>query len=123
MIHLDTNFLIQSFVPGSKAESQVEAWLASEEELGMSVVAWSEFLCGPLTASIETLAEAILAPPEPLFAVDARRAAMLFNATGRRSRSLADCHIAAVAMRCGVPLATTNVSDFTPFQSHGLILV
>src|SRR5258708_24732113 len=123
MIHLDANFLIQAFVPGSWAESQLLSWLASREELGISVIAWSEFLCGPLAADDEELAQAILSPPEPLLAVDARKAADLFNATGRRSRSLADCQIAAAALRFGVPVATNNASDFEPFPSHGLILI
>lgn len=91
------------------------------EDLGISTVAWSEFLCGPLTPQDEALAQTFLAAPEPFLAVDARKAADLFNATGRRSRSLADCQIAAIALRCGAKMATGNVSEFTPFQSHGLV--
>jgi len=64
----------------------------------------------------------LFAAPEPFIASDARKAAELFNVTGRRSRSLADCQIAAVAIRCGVSLATGNVTDFSQFQSHGLHL-
>ena len=60
--------------------------------------------------------------PEPFLASDAHKAAELFNATGRRSRSLAECQIAAVAMRCGARMNTANASDFTPFQTHGLTL-
>ena len=59
---------------------------------------------------------------QTILAADARSAATLFNATGRRSRSLADCQIAAVALRCGARVATGNLSEFTPFQIHGLIL-
>jgi len=122
MIHLDTNFLIQALVPGSAAEARLQAWLVAGENLGISAVAWSEFLCGPLTPQDEVLAQTFLAAPEPLIAVDARKAADLFNATGRRSRSLADCQIAAIALRSGATMATGNVSDFTPFQTHGLVL-
>jgi predicted nucleic acid-binding protein len=46
----------------------------------------------------------------------------LFNQTGRRSRSLADCMIAAVAIRCGARLATLNAGDFQPVTAHGLNL-
>lgn len=60
--------------------------------------------------------------PEPFLASDARKAAELFNATGRRSRSLADCQIAAVALRCEARMATANALDFTPFETHGLTL-
>lgn len=123
MIHLDTNFLVQALVPGSAAGAKLQAALTDREDLGMSTVAWSEFLCGPLNPQDEALARLFLAPPEPFLAADARKAADLFNATGRRSRSLADCQIAAVALRCGARLATGNVSDFAPFQSHGLILM
>lgn len=121
MIHLDTNFVIQALVPGSAAEGKLQAWLVAGEDLGISTVAWSEFLCGPLTPQDEALAQTFLAAPEPFLAVDARKAADLFNATGRRSRSLADCQIAAIALRCGAKMATGNVSEFTPFQSHGLV--
>src|SRR6266487_3252994 len=117
MTHLDTNFLIQALVTGSPAEIKMLAWLAAGEDLGISTIAWSEFLCGPLTPQDEALAQLLLAAPEPFLAADARKAAELFNATGRRSRSLADCQIAAVALRCAVPVATGNTSDFVPFQS------
>jgi predicted nucleic acid-binding protein len=53
---------------------------------------------------------------------DTNLAAQLFNHTGRRSRTLADCMIAAVAIRCGVQLATANTADFQPFVTHGLVL-
>ena len=123
MIHLDTSFLIQALVLESPAESKIQAWLKAGENLGISTIAWSEFLCGPLNPQEETLAQTPLATLEPFLEADARKAAVLFNATGRRSRSLADCQIAAVVMRCSVPLATGNVSDFTRLQSHGLDLV
>ena len=122
MIHLDTNFLIQALVPGSAPEAKLQAWLTVGEDLSISTIAWAEFLCGPVTTADEALGQMLFAAPEPFLASDARKAAELFNATGRRSRSLADCEIAAVALRCSARLATGNVSDFTLFQSHGLIL-
>lgn len=122
MIHLDTNFVIQSLVPGSNAEGKLQAWLVAGEHLGISTIAWSEFLCGPITPDDEAIAQTFLGVPEPFLAPDARKAADLFNATGRRSRSLADCQIAAIAIRCSAELATGNVSHFTGFQNHGLIL-
>ena len=122
MIHLDTNFLIHALVAGSPAEARMQAWLTAGEDLGISTIAWSEFLCGPLTPQDEALAQLLLAAPEPFMAADARNAATLFNATGRRSRTLADCQIAAVALRCGARVATGNVPDFAPFQNYGLTL-
>ncbi len=122
MIHLDTNFLIQALVPSSVAEAKLQAWLRNGEDLGISSIAWSEFLCGPLTTQEVALAQVLFPAPEPFLAADAHKAAELFNATGRRSRSLADCQIAAVALRCDARIATVNASDFTPFQTHGLSL-
>ena len=123
MIHLDTNFLIQSLVSGSASATKLETWFDEAEDLGISTIAWSEFLCGPLTIDDVAYAEVLFPNPEPFLTPDAERAAHLFNATGRRSRSLADCQIAAVAIRSGARLATGNVSDFIPFQNHGLLLI
>lgn len=122
MIHFDTNFLIQGLVPNSAAEGQLRKWRRDGEALGISSISWSEFLCGPLTSIDEALAQSLFPAPEPFLTSDAHKAAELFNATGRRSHSLADCQIAAVALRCNARLATSNISDFALFQSHGLSL-
>ena len=122
MIHLDTNFLIQALVPSSAAEAKLQTWKKDGEALAISSIARSEFLCGPLTQNDETLAQTLFPAPEPFLASDAYKAAELFNATGRRSRSLADCQIAAVALRCSARLATGNASDFAHFQNVGLTL-
>ena len=79
-------------------------------------------MCGPLDATAEAIARQIFPTPEPFLPADAVLAARLFNQTGRRSRSLADCMIAAVAIRCGAKLATSNTADLQPFLPHGLIL-
>ena len=79
-------------------------------------------MCGPLDAAAEAIARQIFPSPEPFLPADAVLAARLFNETGRRSRSLADCMIAAVAIRCGANLATINTTDFQPFLGHGLTL-
>jgi len=123
MIHLDTNFLIEALMANSDAQAKVQTWKNLSEELSISSIAWSEFLCGPLTQNEEVLAHLLFPAPEPFLPSDAHKAAQLFNATGRRSRSLADCQIAAVAVRCGAGLATSNLSDFTLFEPHGLKIV
>ena len=120
MIHFDTNFLILSLIPGTPQHGHRQAWLAAGEPLNISTVAWGEFLCGPLTAEQARMADILFPGPEPLFAADAVRAAELFNQTGRRRGSLADCMIAAVAIRAGAALATENLSDFRPFVPFGL---
>jgi predicted nucleic acid-binding protein len=85
-------------------------------------VAWAEYLCGPLDPAGEALARSMFPVPEIFTEPDAVLAARLFNQTGRRSRSLADCMIAAAAIRCDAKLATINAADFQPFTPHGLVL-
>ena len=122
MIHHDTNFLIQATVAGSSAHAGFRKWSAAGESFGVSAVAWAEYLCGPLDPQGEAIAKQMFPLPEGFLAGDAALAADLFNKTGRRSRSLADCMIAAVAIRCGAKLATLNASDFQPLVQHGLAL-
>jgi predicted nucleic acid-binding protein len=123
LIHLDTGFLIGALRRGSREDQRLRAWLAAAEPVGMSVVTWTEFLCGPMEAAEIDLASRVIEEPEPLVAGDALVAARLFNVGGRRRGSLTDCMIAAVAIRVGAELATTNVADFRRFESAGLRLV
>jgi predicted nucleic acid-binding protein len=122
VIHFDTNFLIEATLAGSAAHLKFRAWQAANETFGISSVAWAEYLCGPLDPVGEALAKRIFPAPEPFLGTDAAQAAELFNKTGRRSRSLADCMIAAVAIRSGAKLATNNIADFSPFQPFALVL-
>lgn len=123
MIHFDTNFLIQAVVAGSSAHEKFRGWARAQEQCNASAIAWAEFLCGPLDDKAGAIARKIFPNPEPFLAADAALAAQLFNRTGRRSRSLADCMIAAVAIRCGARLATNNIADFQPMMAHGLVLI
>lgn len=122
MIHLDTSFLITAFRGGSPEQASFRAWLQVGEPLGISAAAWAEFFSGPLSNSDEALARQLFPQIEALSGADAELAAQLSNQTGRRSRSLADCMIAAVAVRCGAKLATANAVDFRLFIPHGLAL-
>jgi len=122
MIHCDTNFLIQCVIAGSPAHEKFLAWTQAQEICNASTVAWAEFLCGPLDSCAEALALQIFPNLEPFLPADAMLAARLFNQTGRRSRSLADCMIASVAIRCRAKLATSNTADFQPFAPRGLVL-
>ena len=122
MIHLDTNFLIDALVPGNPQERRLVAWLAAGETMGISSLAWGEFLCGPLPATAEALARRLFPCAVTLERTDAEQAANFFNLTGRRSKSYADCCIAAVATRAQAALATGNRSDFLSMVPHGLVL-
>ena len=122
MIHLDTNFLIDALLPGSPQEAKLVSWQSGAEAMGFSSVAWGEFLCGPLSRVAESYARRIFPHAEPLERADAEKAAELFNQTGRRSKSYADCCIAGIAIRAGAALASSNEDDFSPMIPLGLAL-
>ena len=122
MIHLDTSFLIHALRPGLPQERQLLAWLSVDEELGVSAFAWAEFLCGPVSSAAAGDALELLGQPVPVERQTAERAAELFNLSGRRRGSLADCLIAATALEAGAALATEHRNDFDRFVAAGLVL-
>ena len=122
MIHLDTSFLIRAFPTGSPEERALETWIAADQTLAMSAVAWMEFLSGPLEPSELQFATGIIDRHIGFEPVHAEIAARLFNLSGRRRRLFADCMIAATAIAENAPIATTNVRDFRQFESEGLTL-
>ncbi|WP_419950985.1 type II toxin-antitoxin system VapC family toxin [Candidatus Palauibacter sp.] len=123
MIHLDTSFLIRALDAGSSQDRRLRTWVASGETLGMSAVAWAEFLCGPLHPSALAIADQLIGPRADFTARDATVAARLFDEAGRRRGSLIDCMIAATALGEGARVATANVRDFRRFEAFGLRLV
>ncbi len=122
MVTLDANFLIAAFRENTAATKPIGEWLARGELIEMSAIAWSEMLCGPLTSEEKERAFVIVGRIEPFTADDAALAADLFNATGRRSRSHADCMIAATAIRRRSVLATLDRPDFARFRRFELQL-
>lgn len=122
MIHLDTNYLIGAVTPGSLESAPLQVWLSAGEIVNVCSIAWAEFLCGPLSNASAATARAFVPTPEPFLPEDAEIAADLYNATARRKGSLADCMIAAAAIRHNADLATANRSDFKRFVHHGLKL-
>jgi predicted nucleic acid-binding protein len=121
-IHLDTDFLIRSLRHDSTVDGTMRSWLEEDTALAMSTVAWTEFLCGPVTDSMLDLAARLVPECIPFDDRDATLAARLFNASGRRRGSLADCVIAATAIRHDAALATLNTTDFRPLEPAGLRL-
>ncbi|MCZ0936766.1 MAG: type II toxin-antitoxin system VapC family toxin [Gemmatimonadetes bacterium] len=122
MIHLDTSFLIRALVAGSTEDRRLSGWIAAGEGIGMSAVAWAEFLCGPLSPPRLRVADAIVGPRVDFTGVDAVVAARLFNECGRRRGSLPDCMIAASALGVGAQLATADEAGFRRFKAFGVQL-
>ena len=124
IIHLDTNFLIY-FVGGGNQEviENVDTWLREGATIHISAMAWAEFQCGPLFPEEKASALNLFSSIIPITEDIATEAGHVFHKTGRRSRSLADCLIAATAIRHHATLATVNRSDFEIMVSHGLKLL
>jgi predicted nucleic acid-binding protein len=114
---------MHALVLSSRADKRLRLWLRDGDELALSAIAWAEFLCGPIGASDVDAVSAMLHEITPYTAADSEMTARLFNVGGRRRGTLADCMIAAVAIRTGAPLATSNPSDFERLTSESLTTV
>jgi predicted nucleic acid-binding protein len=123
VIHLDTSFLIRALVRSSKEDTVLRHWLETGEELGMSAIAWTEFLCGPVTESATSLASRVVGEIVAFGPDVAVLAARLFNLSGRRRGTVVDCMIAATAIQADAVLATANREDFVRLETGGLRLV
>ena len=122
MIHLDTSFLIRALVRGSPEDARLREWIRANEPLGMSAIAWAEFLCGPVDETVLSLASAVVARRFQFTEEMATMAARLFNGSGRRRGTMIDCMIAATALVEEAAVATSNPGDFGRFEASGLAL-
>ena len=120
MIHLDTSFLIRALLRGSPEDRKLRECLGTSEPLGMSTIAWAEFLCGPIDQSELKLATEVTRRRSDFTQEQAIIAARLFNESGRQRGTFIDCMIAATALSENALIATTNVSDFRRFEAFGL---
>ena len=123
MIHLDTSFLIRGSLSGSTEDRALRGWVGAREELGVSTVAWAEFLCGPYERSSLEFLISVIDHYIDFTSAHAEVAAHLFNQSGRRRGSQMDCMIAATAIAEKAPIATADSRDFRRFESEGLTLV
>lgn len=121
-IHLDTNFLVDFGDPASPAGRKALSWLGKGWQLRACSIAWCEYLCGPVDGEDVRAVRRVIGLPLPFTEADADMAARLFNLGGRRRTSLADCQIAAIAMREQVALATQDRPGFARFVTAGLQL-
>jgi len=120
MICLDTNYLILGLVADSRESGEMRAWITSGEQLVTPMLAWFEFLCGPVTAAQRQTMNAFLHALLPFGEDQAVAAAGLFNASGRKRSTRVDAMIAATAIVAGADLATNNQHDFRAFTDDGL---
>ena len=120
MILLDTSFMVRALQRGSPEDRSLRAWVRAGETLGMSTVAWGQFLCGPVSAAQIQIVAELIEEPIPFGLDESATAARFFNETGRRRGSFADCMIAATAFEAGAPIATTDVADFRRFERLGV---
>ena len=124
MIHLDTSFLTRTLSANPLESGKVLEWLRAGEILGMSTVAWAEYLCGGESLSDEnySLASQIVIRRVDFTEEMATFSARLFNESGRRRGMLTDCMIAAAAITERASIATANPKDFRKFERFGLTL-
>ncbi len=122
-LHLDTNLLVDLVTAGSPHFATIRQWLREGEKLAASSIAWSEFCNGPISAEQKEAVFGVLEQRvEDFTRTHAEDASRLFNRTGRRRGSHADCMIAAAAIGADLPVATRNVTDFERFVPMGLKL-
>ncbi len=122
MICLDTNYLILGLVADSSESTELRAWASAGEVLVTPMVAWYEFLCGPVTVVQRDTMRGFLQALLPFDETQAQTAAGLFNACGRRRSLRVDAMIAAAAITSDASLATNNYEDFEVFVESGLRL-
>lgn len=122
VICLDTNYLILGLVGGSTEADQLIAWSDAGETFCAASTAWYEFLCGPVESGHISAMGGILHRILPFDETQAREAARLYNATGRKRRLRVDAMIASAATTNSIPLATNNQDDFAEFIPLGLEL-
>lgn len=123
MIHVDTSFLIRSFIAASREGKQLRHWIEQSDSLALSAVCWAEFACGPVNAEQLSLASLIFGEPLAFTQAQAVTAAELFNSTGRVRGKFVDCMIAAAALESRASLVTSNPRDFLRFQPSGLHVI
>ena len=122
MIHLDTSFLIDALASDSQEDARLREWIGANQPLGMSTVAWAEFLCGPVDEAALSVASVVVGRQSRFTEEMAVIAARLFNGSGRRRGTMVDCMIAATALAEQAAIATSNPDDFRRFEAFGLAL-
>jgi predicted nucleic acid-binding protein len=122
VIHLDTSFLIRAGVRSTPEGHRLRGWLRAGTPVRVSAVVWAEYLCGPVPGKAVEEAAELCGEPVAFGGAEATLAAQMFNATGRRRGTLADCMIAAIALSADAAVATSNPRDFERFGEFGVVV-
>ncbi len=123
MICLDTNYLIRGLSEGTEEAAELVAWIKAGETLITPMLAWFEFICGPVTEEQKETMRAFLTEIVPFAEAEAEESARLFNAIKRKRSHRVDAMIAGTAITAKARLATQNRTDFKSFVAHGLRFV
>jgi len=122
-IHLDTNYLIEFQLAGSKSRSILKSLLKEQTQFAISTITWHEFLCGPVEqVHKDNVIDLIQNRIIPLNSEMAELGAELFNYTGRKKGTKADCLIASTAICENSEILSWNINDFKKFIQYGLLL-
>ena len=123
-VHLDANVLVALSDPTLPLFATVAEAIAGGDQMETSAIAWHEYARGPLLPEDQARTACLLEGRiVALTRQMAELAAHLFNETGRRRASTADCLIAAAAIKANAELLTDNVTDYEGFVPHGLRLL
>jgi predicted nucleic acid-binding protein len=120
VIQVDTSFLIRALSRRSREDARLREWLRDGEAVIIDALAWTEFLCGPVSPAATAAARELVGEATRFGAREAERAARLFNESGRRRGTLMDCMISASAIENDAALATSNPVEFRRFVPFGL---
>lgn len=113
-VHLDTDFLIYALATSGPERQRLVALAESDNDIGLSAVAWYEFSRGPRTPEQLATARALFADDgivpfsEPIAAL----AANVFRQLGSPRRRAADIAIGVTATSVNAALLTRNPRDF-----------
>ena len=113
-VHLDTDFLIYALATSGPERRRLVELAESDNDIGISAIAWYEFSRGPRTPEQLATARTLFADDgvvpfsEPIAAL----AAAVFRQLGSPRRRAADIAIGVTATSLGATLLTRNARDF-----------
>ena len=113
-VHLDTDFLIYALATAGPERHRLVKLAQSENDIGISAIAWYEFSRGPRTPEQLATARTLFADDGvvPFSESIATIAAAVFRQLGSPRRRAADIAIGVTATSVGATLLSHNARDF-----------